>query len=84
MKNLCMRTTIELTDEQRAKLLELAAQRGIKGFSPLIREAVDRYLAEQAGRLERVKAAQAVLGSFGEEATRSLEEAMRESRSTWR
>lgn len=79
-----MRTTIELTDEQRAKLLELAAQRGLKGFSPLIREAVDRYLAEQAGRLERVRAAQAVLGTFDDGAVESLEGAMRETRDSWR
>lgn len=79
-----MRTTIELTDEQRAKLLELAAQRGLKGFSPLIREAVDRYLAEQAGRLERVRAAQAVLGTFDDDGADSLEQAMRETRSSWR
>ena len=75
---------MELTDEQRAKLLELAAQRGLKGFSPLIREAVDRYLAEQADRLDRVRAAQEVLGSFDDEAASHLEEAMRETRSAWR
>lgn len=45
-----MRTTIEITDEQRAKLLELAARRGEKGFSILVQEALDLYLREQ-GRL---------------------------------
>ncbi|MBX3274986.1 MAG: hypothetical protein KF729_32275 [Sandaracinaceae bacterium] len=79
-----MRTTIELTDAQRAKLLDLAAQRGLKGFSPLIREAVDKYLEEQAGRLERVRAAQGVLGTFDDDAGERLAESMRRARSDWR
>jgi hypothetical protein len=40
-----MRTTIELDDGQRARLLELAARRGEKGFSNLIAEALAQYLA---------------------------------------
>jgi hypothetical protein len=39
-----MRTTVELKDEHRAKLLELAARRGDKGFSDLLAEAIDVYL----------------------------------------
>jgi len=41
-----MRTTIELTDDHRAKLLALAARRRLRGFSALIREALERYLEE--------------------------------------
>ena len=41
-----MRTTIELTDDHRAKLLVLAARRRLRGFSVLIREALERYLEE--------------------------------------
>ena len=43
-----MRTTIELTDDHRAKLLTLAAKRRLRGYSSLIREALDRYLEEPA------------------------------------
>jgi len=35
-----MRTTLEIPDEQRAKLLQLAAARGMKGFSSLVTEAL--------------------------------------------
>ena len=42
-----MRTTVEITPEQRAKLLELAARQGRKGFSHLVREALEAYLARQ-------------------------------------
>lgn len=48
-----MRTTILLTDEQRAKLIELAAQRGHKGYSKLVQDAVDAYLAEQQALASR-------------------------------
>lgn len=41
-----MRTTVEINDEHRARLLQLAARRGDKGFSRIIAEAIERYLAE--------------------------------------
>jgi len=43
-----VRTTVEISDAQRAALLKLAAERGEKGFSRLVGEALDRYLAELA------------------------------------
>ena len=39
-----VRTTIELKDEHRARLLELAARRREKGFSGIVAEAVEAYL----------------------------------------
>lgn len=39
-----MRTTIAIKPEHRAKLLELAARRGEKGFSSVIAEALESYL----------------------------------------
>ena len=79
-----MRTTIELTDRQRAKLLELAAERGEKGFSRLVQEAIDRYLEENVARRDRVQAALAVGGTFDEEAADALEDSVRRIRGTWR
>ena len=38
-----MRTTVEIKDEHRAQLLDLAARRGMKGFSELIEEALEMY-----------------------------------------
>ncbi|MGI9016276.1 MAG: ribbon-helix-helix protein, CopG family [Euzebya sp.] len=40
-----MRTTIEISDEQYVALRTLAAQRGLRGFSPLIRDAIELLLA---------------------------------------
>jgi metal-responsive CopG/Arc/MetJ family transcriptional regulator len=84
MKDEGVRTTIELTDRQRAKLLELAAERGEKGFSRLVQEAIDRYLEENAARRERVVAALAVGGTLDDAAADALEQSVRRMRGTWR
>jgi hypothetical protein len=47
-----MRTTIEITDHQRARLLDLAARRGAKGFSRFVQEALDDYLRKVDARSE--------------------------------
>ena len=39
-----MRTTVEIDDEHRARLLQLAARRGDKGFSRIVSEAIEQYL----------------------------------------
>ena len=49
-----VRTTIELKPEHRARLLELAARRGEKGFSSVIQDALDAYLEAGAAR-ERLR-----------------------------
>ncbi len=59
-----MRTTIELRDDLRAKLLEVAGRRGEKGFSRLVEEAVDLYLAAAAARNEARRAALAARGAL--------------------
>ncbi len=79
-----MRTTVEIGDEQRAKLLELAAKRGKKGFSDLVREALDHYLAATESRQELIEDALGVIGTLGDAAAQRLENSMRALRGTWR
>lgn len=40
-----MRTTVEITDEQYRALTAIARRRGLRGYSALIQEALDGYLA---------------------------------------
>lgn len=40
-----MRTTVEITDEQHRALSAIAQRRGVRGFSALVQEALDGYLA---------------------------------------
>jgi metal-responsive CopG/Arc/MetJ family transcriptional regulator len=79
-----MRTTIEISDDHRAKLLEIAARRGLKGFSAIVHEAIELYLREVSPRDEKVESAVAVLGSLGEAEADALEASVRELRGRWR
>jgi len=45
-----MRITIELDREHRARLVELAARHGLKGFSAIVQEALDLYLSKASAR----------------------------------
>ena len=79
-----MRTTVEIPDAQRARLLELAAQRGEKGFSRLIQEAVDRMLTDNDEREVRTKAALALEGSIAAKEADEMLASVMCIRSTWR
>jgi len=58
-----MRTKVELSDEHRAALHAIAARRGLRGFSGVIRDAIDFYLrhheagAEARGELKKRRGA---------------------------
>jgi predicted DNA-binding protein len=79
-----VRTTIELSDEQRARLLEIGARRGLKGFSSLVREAIDRYLEDEPARDAQIRGALDALGTLDDDAADELEASVRQARSRWR
>lgn len=81
-----MRTTVEITDEQRSRLLKLAAERGEKGFSRLVREALDKYLEAEARQQHdrNIRRALSALGSLEEGTAEQMRESVRKIRETWR
>lgn len=79
-----MRTTIEITDEQRASLLAIAAERGLKGFSPIVQEALGEYLAARAGDADRIKAALATRGALDQMEADELSRVCQQIRADWR
>lgn len=79
-----MRTTIELADEVRAKLLALAARRGEKGFSGLIERAVERYLEEEERRQSGLGEAVSAIGSVDEAEAERMRRSVERLRSAWR
>jgi Arc/MetJ family transcription regulator len=80
-----MRTTIELTEEQRSELLRLAAKRGLKGFSHLVQEALDEYLRHESKKIHLINAALGLQGAFqGTAAAEEFEERTQTLRSDWR
>ena len=79
-----MRTTIEMKPEHRARVLELAAHRGEKGFSSVVAEALDLYLETQNGRSSAVRSVLALKGSMKATEAAELLEQTRKIRADWR
>ena len=54
-----MRTTVDIPQELRKKLIEEATSRNLRGFSPLVVEALRQYFNRQRGNrqktIERLK-----------------------------
>ena len=75
---------MEIDDSHRADLLRLAAERGEKDFSSIIREALDAYMITHRNREGFVDAAFAQRGSFNEDDADALEASVRELRDNWR
>ena len=79
-----MRTTIEIPDDLRARLLQLSAERGEKGLSRLVQDAIRLYLQTSEDRRHRGAAARAVLGSFTDKEARELRDSVQRQRARWR
>jgi metal-responsive CopG/Arc/MetJ family transcriptional regulator len=79
-----MRTTIEIKPEHRAKLLELAARRGAKGFSELVAEALETYLQAEADRDGQRKRAARLRGALRAREADGLRTATEALRRIWR
>jgi hypothetical protein len=75
---------VEITDQQRARLLEIAASRGEKGFSSLVQEAIELLLEREDSRSGRVRAALSVLGTLSDEQADAMLTVANESRGKWR
>jgi predicted transcriptional regulator len=79
-----MRTTVEINDELRAKLLSLAAKRKIKGFSPIVEEALEEYLTHDHAKEQCIEKALAAKGSLDDEDANALEAVVSDLRRKWR
>jgi predicted transcriptional regulator len=78
-----MRTTVELSDPLYRRLRAAAAERGLRGFSELVEEAVDAYLAREDERRDLVRAIEAAQGSWGESDVQEWERARDEAWASW-
>ncbi len=79
-----MRTTVELKAAHRSRLLAIAAGRGEKGFSAVLGEAVEVYLAAQADWERRRQKALALQGRLKPKEARQLRETAAALRKNWR
>jgi len=78
-----VRTTVEIADEQRARLVELAARRGERGFSKLVQEALELYLRDREQQ-DAIEKAQRLKGLLSNDEADELENAVSIVRSRWR
>jgi predicted transcriptional regulator len=79
-----MRTTLEMKPEHRARILELAAARGEKGFSTVVAEALELYLESQGSRTNAIRSALALKGSLSETEAAWLLTRTQRIRANWR
>lgn len=77
-----MRTTVEITEEQHRALTTLARQRGIRGFSPLVQEALTVYLA--ALDADEVDLLLGLEGILDEEEEQEMRGRIDAARTVWR
>jgi len=77
-----MRTTVEITDEQHRALSAIAHRRGLRGFSPLVQEALAGYLRDlSANEVDVLLGLEGVLDDADEQEMRSRIDTVR---ATWR
>jgi predicted transcriptional regulator len=70
-----MRTTIEISDEMRSRLIVEAAKRGERGYSALVERALRAYFELAAGGESPSEAARRLRGCERNETSQELEEA---------
>jgi metal-responsive CopG/Arc/MetJ family transcriptional regulator len=73
-----MRITVEISDEQRVALTTLAVERGLRGFSPIVREAIAAYL--QRDRAQSLEGLLSLRGSMSDESADRIEQIVAERR----
>lgn len=77
-----MRTTVDITEEQHRRLGALARARGVRGFSVLVQEALDAYLADLHG--DELTALLHLEGSLTDEEASAMEERIEQAWASWR
>ena len=79
-----MRTSIEISDKHRSTLLSLAAQKGLRGYSGIIQEALDYYIAHQTRTADVREKVLRMKGSWKEEETEQIKYRLADLRENWK
>lgn len=79
-----MRTTIELSDPVYKRLKATAVDRGMRGFSPIVEEALSEYFQSELRRRHVVDAIAAARGAWSEQDVAEWERDVAEAWATWR
>jgi len=84
MYNKYMRTTVEMKPQHRKALMALAADRGEKGFSGVLAEAIETYLEGKDEREKKLEIFRSLRGSLSDEEANDLRARTRAIREHWR
>ncbi|MCL5986311.1 MAG: hypothetical protein M1371_07065 [Actinobacteria bacterium] len=79
-----MRTTIEMSDKLRAKLLAYSALKGKRGFSEIVCEAVEEYLSKKEGIGDRVDNFRKLRGILTDEEAKEAKKIISEMWESWK
>jgi len=79
-----MRTTIELSDPIYKRLRSVAVDRGIRGLSPIVEEALAEYFQTEPRRRRQVEAIRAARGAWKDMDVERWESDVKEAWATWR
>ena len=79
-----MRTTIEVSDRHRIILLSLSAERGLRGYSSIIQEALDYYIEHQIRTKDAKRDILKMKGSWETEETKKVKSKLIELRENWK
>lgn len=77
-----MRTTVEITDEQHRALNAIAHRRGERGFSAIVQEALNAYLASL--KVDEVDLLLGLEGVLTDSDAQEMRSRIDDMRTTWR
>ena len=79
-----MRATIELPNRLRAAVLAIAARKGYRGYSKVIIEALEFYLAEKEAKDSGLSKLLSMRGSWSDDEAKGVRQGIKEARANWR
>ena len=78
-----MRTTIEIQDRYRSVLHSLAVKKGLRGYSGIIEDALDKYIDGLSRKGSLKDEILQMMGSWQEEEIAQVKEKIKEMRKNW-
>jgi predicted transcriptional regulator len=78
-----MRTTIELSDPVYRRLKASAVDRGLRGFSPIVEEALSEYFHSELQRRQLTSAIAAARGVWDEQDGAAFEREREQAWASW-
>ena len=79
-----MRATIDLPDRLRAAVMAVAARKGYRGYSRVVVEALEFYLAEKEAKESGLGELLALRGSWSKDEAKEVRERIEAARANWR